>query len=223
MIGQRLGRYEITDKLGEGGMGVVYRAADDDLGREVALKMLPEDVRRDEARLSRFDREAKALAALNHPGIAQIYGLERTDDATALVMELVEGPTLADRLAQGPLPREEALGIAHQIAEALEEAHSRGIVHRDLKPQNVKLARDGAGGWRAKVLDFGLAKASVPPERRRRVGGGADPVPHAEPRMPPGRAWSSAPPVTCRPSRPRASRSTSAPTCGRSGSCSGRC
>ncbi|MDX1385661.1 MAG: serine/threonine-protein kinase, partial [Thermoanaerobaculia bacterium] len=153
MIGQRIGQYEITAKLGEGGMGVVYRAADAELGRDVAIKLLPEHVRSDETLLARFEREARALAALNHPGIAQIYGLARSGNATGLVMELVEGPTLADRLAAGPLDVDEALAIADGIAAALEEAHSRGIVHRDLKPQNVKLAGDsGAAATRVKVL-----------------------------------------------------------------------
>jgi len=159
MIGTRLGHYEITEKLGEGGMGVVYRAHDSQLGREVALKVLPEGVTGDPERLARFEREAKVLASLNHPNIAQIYGLETGGDGSApvraLVMELVDGPTLAERLEQGPLPLEESLVVVRQIAEALEQAHDRGIVHRDLKPQNVKLAAEG----KVKVLDFGLAKA----------------------------------------------------------------
>jgi Tol biopolymer transport system component/tRNA A-37 threonylcarbamoyl transferase component Bud32 len=136
-------------------MGVVWRATDTSLGRDVALKVLPDEFTRDVERLSRFEREAKLLAALNHPNIAQIYGLETSGRTRALVMELVEGPTLAERLAQGPLPVDEALAAGRQIAEALEEAHEKNIVHRDLKPQNVKFTPGG----RVKVLDFGLAKA----------------------------------------------------------------
>ncbi len=156
--GTRLGSYEITAKLGEGGMGEVWRAKDSHLGREVALKVLPEGFTSDRERTVRFEREAKLLASLNHPHIAQIYGLEIEGDTRALVMELVEGPTLAERLERGPFPLDESLSIARQIAEALEEAHEKGIVHRDLKPQNVKVSTDG----KVKVLDFGLAKALEP-------------------------------------------------------------
>jgi len=158
LIGKRLGPYEITAKLGEGGMGVVYRAKDSQLGREVALKVLPEGLTDDPERLARFEREAKLLAQLNHPNIAQIHGLERSGETRALVMELVEGPTLAERLRSGSLSLTESLSIARQVAEALEEAHEKGIVHRDLKPQNIKAANDG----KVKVLDFGLAKAVHP-------------------------------------------------------------
>ena len=161
MIGTRVGPYEITAKLGEGGMGEVYRATDSKLKREVAIKVLPAAFTADPERLARFEREAQLLAQLHHPHIASIFGLEESGGVRALVMELVDGPTLAERLAQGPLPVEEALAIARQIAEALEAAHERGIVHRDLKPQNIKTALDtltGAGGT-VKVLDFGLAKA----------------------------------------------------------------
>ena len=153
--GMRLGAYEITGSLGAGGMGEVYRATDTRLEREVAIKVLPESVAADTHRIARFEQEAKTLAALNHPNIAHIHGLEQADGKTALVMELVDGPTLADRIAKGPLPPEEALGIAMQIADALEAAHGRGIVHRDLKPANIKLHSDGT----VKVLDFGIAKA----------------------------------------------------------------
>ena len=156
--GSRLGSYEITAQIGEGGMGLVYKAKDSQLGREVALKVLPEGLTQDAERLARFEREAKLLASLNHPNIAQIYGLETSGGSPALVMELVEGPTLADRLAQGSLSIDESLSIARQIAEALEEAHEKGIIHRDLKPQNVKASIDG----KVKVLDFGLAKAMEP-------------------------------------------------------------
>ena len=153
--GQRLGSYEIVAPLGAGGMGEVYRARDTKLGRDVAIKVLPEAFASDHDRMARFQREAHVLASLNHPHIASIYGLEESDTTRALVMELVEGPTLHERIAQGAISIEEALPIAKQIAEALEYAHERGIVHRDLKPANVKLTRDGA----VKVLDFGLAKA----------------------------------------------------------------
>ena len=158
MIGQSIGSYSIIAKLGEGGMGEVYRATDTNLARQVAIKVLPALVAADPDRLARFDREAKTLAALNHPNIAAIYGLEKSSGITALVMELVEGPTLADRIAQGAIPIDEALPIARQIAEALEAAHERGIIHWDLKPANLKVRADGT----VKVLDFGLAKALEP-------------------------------------------------------------
>ncbi len=153
--GTRLGPYEILSALGAGGMGEVYRAHDTSLGRDVAIKILPDTFAHDPERLARFEREAKTLAALNHPNIGHIYGLEASDGTKALVLELVEGPTLADRIAQGPVPLDEALPIARQIAEALEAAHEQGIIHRDLKPANVKVRDDGT----VKVLDFGLAKA----------------------------------------------------------------
>jgi eukaryotic-like serine/threonine-protein kinase len=136
-------------------MGEVYRARDTKLNREVALKVLPAAFANDPERLARFRREAQVLASLNHPGIAAIYGLEESEGVLALVMELVEGPTLAERIAQRPMPLEEALPVGRQIAEALEYAHERGVVHRDLKPANVKITGEGA----AKLLDFGLAKA----------------------------------------------------------------
>ncbi|MCP5112129.1 MAG: serine/threonine protein kinase, partial [bacterium] len=156
MLGKTISHYQITDKLGEGGMGVVYRARDTKLGRDVAVKVLPEEFARDQQRMARFEREAHVLASLNHPHIASIYGLEEGDGVRGLVMELVEGPTLADRIGEGPIPIEEALPLARQMAEALEYAHDKGIVHRDLKPANVKLTEDG----QVKVLDFGLAKAA---------------------------------------------------------------
>ncbi len=156
--GTRFGHYEIGESIGAGGMGEVYRATDPTLERDVAIKVLPASFAKDADRVSRFEREAKTLAALNHPNIAQIFGLEKGDETTALIMELVEGSTLEDRIAQGPIPADEALGIAMQIAEALEAAHSQNIVHRDLKPANVKVRDDGA----VKVLDFGIAKALAP-------------------------------------------------------------
>jgi eukaryotic-like serine/threonine-protein kinase len=153
--GTRLGPYEILAAIGAGGMGEVYRARDAKLGRDVALKALPEVFARNAERMARFEREAKVLASLNHPNIASIYGLEDSGNTRALVMELVEGPTLADRICQGAIPVDEALKIAKQMCEALEYAHERGIVHRDLKPANVKVTSDDA----VKILDFGLAKA----------------------------------------------------------------
>jgi serine/threonine-protein kinase len=158
-LGTRLGAYEITGELGAGGMGEVYRATDTVLKRQVALKVLPPEVADDSERVARFQREAEVLASLNHPNIAHLYGLERSDGTLALVMELVEGPTLADRIARGVVPLDEALPIAKQIAEALEAAHEQGIIHRDLKPANIKVRDDGT----VKVLDFGLAKAMATP------------------------------------------------------------
>jgi serine/threonine protein kinase len=155
-LGTRLGPYDVTAQIGVGGMGEVYKATDTNLKRAVAIKVLPASVAADVERLARFQREAEVLASLNHPNIAAIYGLERTPSMTALVMELVEGPTLADRIARGAIPIEEALPIAKQIAEALEAAHEQGIIHRDLKPANIKVRLDGT----VKVLDFGLAKSN---------------------------------------------------------------
>jgi hypothetical protein len=156
--GTRRGPYEITSLLGEGGMGQVYRATDTRLKRQVALKVLPAAVAADADRLARFQREAEVLAALNHPNIAAIYGLEKTPTFTALVMELVEGEDLSERIARGAIPIDEALPFAKQIAEALDAAHEQGIIHRDLKPANIKMRADGT----VKVLDFGLAKAADP-------------------------------------------------------------
>jgi Tol biopolymer transport system component len=156
--GVRLGPYEILAQIGVGGMGEVYKALDTNLKRATAIKVLPESVSTDSERLARFQREAELLAALNHPNIAAIYGLERSGASVAIAMELVEGPTLADRVADGAVPTDEALPIARQLAEALEAAHEQGIVHRDLKPANIKLRPDGT----VKVLDFGLAKALDP-------------------------------------------------------------
>ncbi|HTR02140.1 MAG TPA: serine/threonine-protein kinase, partial [Thermoanaerobaculia bacterium] len=153
--GTRLGPYEIVAPIGAGGMGEVYRARDGKLNRDVAIKVLPEAVAEDPERLARFQREAQVLASLNDPHIAAIYGLEKAGSVEALVLELVGGETLAERIAQGPIPVDEALAIARQIADALEAAHEKGVVHRDLKPANVKVTPEG----KVKVLDFGLAKA----------------------------------------------------------------
>ena len=155
MIGKTLSHYRILEKLGAGGMGEVYRAEDTTLGRQVAIKVLPEAFTLDPERLARFEREAKLLATLNHPHIAQIHGFEEADDTKCLVMELVEGDTLAERIHQRPTPVEEALEIAWQIAEGLEAAHDKGIIHRDLKPSNIKVTPED----NVKILDFGLAKA----------------------------------------------------------------
>src|SRR5262245_6877170 len=150
----RLGPYEIVAPIGAGGMGEVYRARDTKLGRDVALKVLPESVATDPERVARMRREAQLLAALNHPHIGAIYGFEDSGETHALVLEFVGGEDLSQRIARGPIPLDEALPIAKQVAEALEAAHEHGIVHRDLKPANIKVTPDGA----VKVLDFGLAK-----------------------------------------------------------------
>src|SRR5438270_6572668 len=167
--GTRLGAYEILTLLGSGGMGEVYRARDANLNRHVAIKVLPELFTNDPERLARFQREAQVLASLNHPHIAAVYGLEQADGVTAIVLELVDGDTLADVIARGPLPVSDALPIARQIAEALEAAHEKGVVHRDVKPANIKVRHDGG----VKVLDFGLAKISA--------GDGAGPDPTQSP------------------------------------------
>jgi serine/threonine protein kinase len=167
--GTRLGQYEILTPIGTGGMGEVYRARDTKLGREVAIKVLPEAFAHDTERLTRFDREARVLASLNHPKIAAIYGLEQSGDGPFLVMELALGKTLAEQLASGPLDIDEAMRLSAQIAEALEAAHQKGIIHRDLKPANINVTPEG----NVKVLDFGLAKAL------------ADDPPHADPSQSP--------------------------------------
>ena len=155
---KRIAHYDVTALIGEGGMGQVWQATDTQLGRQVALKILPDAFAADPDRLARFTREAQILASLNHPNIAAIYGIEEAEGTRALVLELVEGPTLADRIAKGPIPLDEALPIAKQIAEALEAAHEAGVIHRDLKPANIKVREDGT----VKVLDFGLPKALEP-------------------------------------------------------------
>ena len=194
-IGQTLSHYRITAALGAGGMGEVYRATDTKLGRDVAIKVLPAEVSQDPERLARFEREAQLLATLNHPNVAAIYGLEEAEGKPFLVLELVEGEELQQRLERGAIPVDEAIEIARQIAEGLEAAHDKGVVHRDLKPANVKITPDG----KVKVLDFGLAKAWA-----------GDPVTGSSSDMSQSPTWptrarrpasSSAPPPTCRPSR----------------------
>jgi serine/threonine protein kinase len=205
--GQTLLHYTLTARIGEGGMGVVWRAADRSLGRDVAIKTLPASVAKDADRLARFEREAKLLAALNHSNVAAIYSVHEFQGVRFLAMEYVEGEDLATRIARGPLPFEQTLAIARQIAEGLEEAHEKGIVHRDLKPANVKLKPDG----RVKVLDFGLAKALDATE-----------VPHSSHlATQAGLVMGTA--HTCRPSKRVDCRSTRGPTTGRSASCCSRC
>ena len=155
IVGTSISHYKVTEKIGEGGMGEVYRATDTKLNRDVALKILPEQFASDSQRMGRFQREAEVLASLDHPNIGQIYGIEEAGATKALVLQLIEGPTLAERIAQGPIPVEDALKISLQIAEGLEAAHEKGVIHRDLKPANIKINPEG----QVKILDFGLAKA----------------------------------------------------------------
>ena len=161
--GTSLGTYEILALIGVGGMGEVYRARDQKLGREIAIKVLPEEFSQDKDRLARFEREARLLASVNHPNIATLHGFEDVNGTRVLVMELVEGETLAERIAAGPIPIDEALPLFKQIAEGLEAAHDKGVIHRDLKPANIKIGEDG----NPKILDFGLAKS---------LGGEEDPL-----------------------------------------------
>ena len=161
LSGRRVGAYQVRERIGAGGMGEVYRAHDTKLSRDVAIKILPRLFTGDPERLARFEREARVLASLNHPHIGAIYGLEDADGIRALVLELVEGETLAERIARGALPLRDALAIARQIADALETAHEQGVVHRDLKPANIKIRSDGT----VKVLDFGIAKILDPAEQ----------------------------------------------------------
>jgi serine/threonine-protein kinase len=155
LTGRQFGAFQIVALLGAGGMGEVYRARDLKLGRDVAIKIISAAVGHDVVRRSRFEREARLLASLNHPNIAAIYAVDEFDDSLALVLELVEGPTLAERLLSGPLTVDDAIAIARQLVDALDAAHEKGIVHRDLKPANIKVTSAGF----VKVLDFGLAKA----------------------------------------------------------------
>ena len=155
MLGETISHYKVLEKIGSGGMGEVFRAHDTKLNRDVALKILPEQFASDSQRMGRFQREAEVLASLDHPNIGQIYGIEEAGQTKALVLQLIEGPTLADKIAQGPIPVEDTLKIALQIAEGLEAAHEKGVIHRDLKPANIKITPEG----QVKILDFGLAKA----------------------------------------------------------------
>ncbi len=155
MVGTTISHYKVLEKIGEGGMGEVYRATDTKLNRDVALKILPQQFASDTQRMGRFQREAEVLASLDHPNIGQIYGIEEAGKTKALVLQLIGGPTLAERIAQGSIPVEDALKIALQIAEGLEAAHEKGVIHRDLKPANIKITPEG----QVKILDFGLAKA----------------------------------------------------------------
>ena len=221
LVGQRLGVYTIRSLLGVGGMGEVYRAHDDTLGREVAIKVLPPAFTADPERRARFEREARMLATLNHPHIGAIYGVEEADGVRGLVLELVEGETLAERIAgaggrgrsarrpvrRTGLPIAEVLAIARQIADALDAAHEKGIVHRDLKPANIKITPDGV----VKVLDFGLAKAASTDGSRLRS--------RRESRE--GVILGTA--AYMSPEQARGQASTSAPISGRSGACSTRC
>jgi serine/threonine protein kinase len=204
LSGRTVSHYLVYEKIGQGGMGEVYRARDAKLGRDVAIKVLPEEFARDAERMARFQREAKFLASLNHSNIASIYGLEDSDSTRALVMELVEGSTLADRIRSGPIPMDEALPIARQICDALEYAHERGIVHRDLKPSNIKVTSDDT----VKILDFGLAKAI-------KGDGSSTDIPN--------RAFCWAPRHTCRRSRPKGSWWIAARTSGHSAACCTKC
>jgi serine/threonine-protein kinase len=204
--GTRLGPYEILSAIGAGGMGEVYRARDTKLGRDVAVKVLSEAFTKDPQRMARFEREAKVLASLNHPNIASIYGLDDPNNLEALILELVEGPTLADRIKQGAIPVEDALRIAKQIAEALEYAHEHGVVHRDLKPANIKLTNTDV----VKVLDFGLAKAIERDAGSIEVSTSPT-ISHMATEV--GSFWGQ--PLTCRRNKRKASLSIAAPTSGR--------
>jgi serine/threonine protein kinase len=211
-IGRQLGAFTIQSKLGAGGMGEVYRAHDPKLGRDVAIKMLPAAWVLDVDRRARFDREARSLATLNHPNIGAIYGVEDIGDTRALVLELVEGPTLAERLEAGALSLKEALAIAAQIADALDAAHQSNIVHRDLKPANVKVRSDG----QVKVLDFGIAKVGAEVAT-------SNPAVEATATVAtrPGLVIGTA--TYMSPEQARAPSSTSARTSGRLAVCSTRC
>jgi serine/threonine protein kinase len=213
MIGQRLGRYEVLARIGQGGMGEVYRARDTKLDRDVAIKILPEAFELDRDRLARFEREAKTLAALNHAHIAHTYGFEQSGATSALVMELVEGEDLARRIARGRIPPDETIAIARQVADALEAAHEQGIVHRDLKPANIKLRPDGT----VKVLDFGLAKAAALDSPVDAANSPTFTVAATQLGVIVGTA------AYMSPEQARGRRSTSAPTSGRSAACSTRC
>ncbi len=230
--GTRLGVYEVTALLGEGGMGQVYRATDTTLGRQVAIKILPDTFASDPERVARFEREAKTLASLNHPNIAAIYGFEKSTPSTlsassgqagsaqavmhALVMELVEGEDLSQRIARGAIPLDEALPIAKQIAEVLEAAHEQGVVHRDLKPANIKVRIDGM----VKVLDFGLAKAMDTASASRAAATDTPTITSPAMTM---RGMILGTAAYMAPEQAKGSPSIGARTCGRLAPCSTRC
>jgi serine/threonine protein kinase len=214
--GTRIGSYEVLGSLGAGGMGEVYRARDSRLHRDVAIKVLPDVFAADPDRLARFTREAQTLAALNHPHIAQIHGLEESAGRRGLVLELVDGEDLSAIIARGPLPPDDALPMARQIADALEAAHDAGIIHRDLKPANIKVRADGT----VKVLDFGRAKAFAPDADSGAADAMRSPMLTARATAMGG---SSARLLTWRRSRRRGGRSIAAPTSGPSAACSTRC
>ena len=218
--GRRLGPYEILSAIGAGAMGEVYRARDTKLGRDVALKLLTEEFEREPDRMARFEGEAKFLASLNHPNIAAIYGFEDSGNTRALVMELVEGPTLADRIQQGAIAMDEALPLAKQICEALEYAHERGIIHRDLKPANIKLASNDklTNNNVVKVLDFGLAKAIQGDPSTTDVSARQRSAPWPRMRV---LFWARRP--ICRRNRHKANQSISVPISGPSGACFTKC
>jgi serine/threonine protein kinase len=212
VIGKKLGPYEVLDKLGEGGMGEVFRARDTRLRRDVALKVLPLSALGDDDRRNRFEREAQVLASLNHPNIAQVFGVEDAAGTPVIVMELVDGDTLADRLAGGALPTREALVAAVQLCDGLEAAHDRGVVHRDLKPANIRLRPDGS----IKILDFGIAKALA-------QGSEASDSPTMASPGVTGAGIILGTAAYMSPEQARGKVSTSAPTSGRSAVCSTRC
>src|SRR5215831_10815983 len=172
LTGRQFGSFQILSLLGEGGMGEVFRARDLTLGRDVAVKIVSATIGHDASRQSRFEREARLLASLNHPNIAAIYAVDSVDSSPALVLELIEGPTLADRLLSGPLPIDDVIAIARQLVDALDAAHEKGIVHRDLKPANIKITSAGL----VKVLDFGLAKALTTEDESRSPTGSVSPT-----------------------------------------------
>ena len=215
--GTRLGAYEITAQIGEGGMGQVYRARDTQLDRDVAIKILPEAFAAEAERVARFQREAKVLASLSHPNIAIIHGLEQADGVHALVMELVPGEDLSQRIARGAIPLDEALPIARQIADALEGAHEQGIIHRDLKPANIKVRADGT----VKVLDFGLAKLAQP-EGLTSSDPSASPT-ITSPAMVTGVGMILGTAAYMSPEQAKGALSTSAAMSGRSAACSTKC
>ena len=209
MLGKTISHYHITSQLGEGGMGVVYEAEDTNLGRHVALKFLTPSMANDDNLLQRFQREARAASALNHPNICTIHGIEQHDDQHFIVMELLDGESLADRIRRGPIEIDQVLSLGVQIADALESAHSKGIVHRDLKPANIFITSRG----QAKILDFGLAKI----DQQKPDAGSNVATAIADGLTSPVRRWERSP--TCRPNRHAARSPTRGPTFSHSARC----